>query len=60
MPFSRVVRMISKAKTSRVNRATRSAPSSDASAYCGDLDNDQKSLDAGFLCVALHQSGYII
>ena len=41
-------------------KAARSAPSSDASAYCGDLDNDQKSLDAGFLCVALHQSGYII
>ena len=31
--------MILKAKTTRVNRATTSAPSSDGSAYCRDLDN---------------------
>lgn len=34
--------MILKAKTSRVNRATTSAPS-DASAYCRDLDNWPRS-----------------
>jgi hypothetical protein len=34
-----MARMILKAKTTRVNRATTSAPSSDASAYCRDLDN---------------------
>src|ERR1700738_5318951 len=38
-----MARMISKAKTSRVNRATTSAPSSDASAYCRDLDNWPRS-----------------
>ena len=35
--------MIPKAKTSRVNRATTSAPSSDVSAYCRDLDNWPRS-----------------
>src|SRR6202140_3337175 len=34
-----MARMILKAKTTRVNRATTSAPSSDGSAYCRDLDN---------------------
>ena len=32
-----------KAKTSRVNRAATAAPSSDASAYCRDLDNWPRS-----------------
>ena len=31
--------MIAKAKTSRINRAAKPAPSSDASTYCRDLDN---------------------
>src|ERR1700738_1161376 len=31
------------AKTSRINRTATSAPSSDASAYCGDLDNWPRS-----------------
>src|SRR5260370_32018789 len=35
--------MISKAKTTRVNRATTLAPSCDASAYCRDLDNWPRS-----------------
>ena len=35
--------MIFKAKTSRVNRAAASAPSSDASAYCRDLNNWPRS-----------------
>jgi len=35
--------MISQAKTTRVNRAAMSAPSSDASAYCRDLDNWPRS-----------------
>ena len=34
-----MARTILKAKTSRVNRAATSAPSSDASAYCRNLDN---------------------
>lgn len=34
---------MSRAKTSRVNRAAKSAPSSDASAYCRDLDNWPRS-----------------
>jgi hypothetical protein len=34
-----MARMVLKAKTIRVNRAAKSAPSSDASAYCRDLDN---------------------
>jgi hypothetical protein len=38
-----MARMISKAKTSRVNRATTSAPPSDVSAYCRDLDNWPRS-----------------
>ena len=38
-----MARTIVKAKTSRVNRATPSAPSSDASAYCRDLDNWPRS-----------------
>jgi hypothetical protein len=38
-----MARMISKAKTSSVTRATTSAPSSDASAYCRDLDNWPRS-----------------
>ena len=38
-----MARMISKTKTSSVNRATGSAPSSDASAYCRDLDNWPRS-----------------
>ena len=38
-----MVRTIFKAKTSRVNRAAISAPSSDASAYCRDLDNWPRS-----------------
>jgi hypothetical protein len=37
-----MARMISKAKTSRVNRATTSAPS-DTPAYCRDLDNWPRS-----------------
>src|SRR6202049_3862644 len=40
MVSSSMVRTIFKAKTSRVNRA---APSSDASAYCRDLDNWPRS-----------------
>jgi hypothetical protein len=40
---SSMARMISKAKTSSVTRATTSAPSSDASAYCRDLDNWPRS-----------------
>ena len=35
--------MIFKAKTSRVNRAAASAPSSDASAYCRDLNKWPRS-----------------
>src|SRR5713101_1693038 len=38
-----MARTIFKAKTSRVNRAASSAPSSDASAYCRDLDNWPRS-----------------
>jgi hypothetical protein len=38
-----MARTIFKAKTSRVNRAATSAPSSDASAYCRDLDNWPRS-----------------
>src|SRR3989442_10317813 len=38
-----MARTMSKAKTSRVNRAATSAPSSDASAYCRDLDNWPRS-----------------
>src|SRR6266478_8854760 len=38
-----MARTMSKAKTSRVNRAATSAPSSDASAYCHDLDNWPRS-----------------
>jgi hypothetical protein len=38
-----MARMISQAKTTRVNRAAMSAPSSDASAYCRDLDNWPRS-----------------
>src|SRR5216683_2267912 len=38
-----MARTIFKAKTSRVNRAAPSAPSSDASAYCRDLDNWPRS-----------------
>jgi len=34
---------MSKAKTTRVNRAAKSAPSSDTSAYCHDLDNWPRS-----------------
>jgi hypothetical protein len=34
-----MARTIFKAKTLKVNRAASSAPSSDASAYCRDLDN---------------------
>src|SRR6266516_6983027 len=34
---------MSKAKTTRVNRATTSAPPSDVSAYCRDLDNWPRS-----------------
>src|ERR1700736_4277379 len=43
MVSSSMVRTIFKAKTSRVNRAAISAPSSDASAYCRDLDNWPRS-----------------
>jgi hypothetical protein len=38
-----MARMVLKAKTIRVNRAATSAPSSDASAYCRDLDNWPRS-----------------
>jgi hypothetical protein len=38
-----MARTIFKAKTSRVNRAAISASSSDASAYCRDLDNWPRS-----------------
>src|SRR6202051_2102599 len=38
-----MARMISKAKTSRIKRATTSAPPSDPSAYCRDLDNWPRS-----------------
>jgi hypothetical protein len=38
-----MARMIFKAKTSRVNRAAASAPSSDASAYCRDLNKWPRS-----------------
>jgi hypothetical protein len=38
-----MARTILKSKTSRVNRAATSAPSSDASAYCRDLDNWPRS-----------------
>jgi hypothetical protein len=38
-----MARTIFKAKTSRVNRAATSALSSDASAYCRDLDNWSRS-----------------
>jgi hypothetical protein len=38
-----MARTIFKAKTTRVNRAASSAPSSDASAYCRDLDNWPRS-----------------
>ena len=38
-----MARTIVKAKTSRVNRAATAAPSSDASAYCRDLDNWPRS-----------------
>jgi hypothetical protein len=34
-----MARMIAKVKTSRINRAAKPAPSSDASAYSRDLDN---------------------
>src|SRR6202011_4347450 len=43
MVSSSMVRTIFKAKTSRVNRAAIWAPSSDASAYCRDLDNWPRS-----------------
>src|ERR1700732_5369018 len=43
MVSSSMVRTILQAKTSRVNRAAISAPSSDASAYCRDLDNWPRS-----------------
>src|ERR1700682_2942106 len=36
-------RMIAKGKTSRINRVAKPAPSSDASAYCRDLDNWPRS-----------------
>ena len=35
--------MVSKKKTSRVNRATRPVPVPDVSAYCGDLDRWPRS-----------------
>jgi len=38
-----MARTMSKAKTSRVNRAATSTPSSDTSAYCRDLDNWPRS-----------------
>jgi hypothetical protein len=38
-----MARTIFKAKTSKVNRAARSESSSDASAYCRDLDNWPRS-----------------
>jgi hypothetical protein len=38
-----MARTIFKAKTTRVNRAASSAPSSDTSAYCRDLDNWPRS-----------------
>src|SRR3984893_1905470 len=38
-----MARTIFKAKTARVNRAATSKPSSDASAYCRDLDNWPRS-----------------
>jgi hypothetical protein len=38
-----MARTMSKAKTTRVNRAAKSAPSSDTSAYCRDLDNWPRS-----------------
>ena len=38
-----MARIISKAKTSSVNGAAMSAPSSDTSAYCRDLDNWPRS-----------------
>src|ERR1700682_740572 len=38
-----MARMILKAKPPRVNRPTTSAPSSDTSAYCRDLDNWPRS-----------------
>jgi hypothetical protein len=38
-----MARTILKAKTSRVNRAAKPAPPSDASAYCRDLDNWPRS-----------------
>src|SRR5216684_5154892 len=38
-----MARMISKAKTSRIKRATTSAPPSDVSAYCRDLHNWPRS-----------------
>jgi hypothetical protein len=43
MVISSMARTIFKAKTSRVNRATTAAASSDASAYCRDLDNWPRS-----------------
>src|ERR1019366_10608474 len=38
-----MARMVSKKKTSRVNRATRPVPVPDVSAYCGDLDRWPRS-----------------
>jgi hypothetical protein len=38
-----MARMIAKLKTSRISRAAKAAPSSDASAYCSDLDNSPRS-----------------
>ena len=38
-----MARMIAKVKTSRINRVAKPAPSSDASAYCRDLDNWPRS-----------------
>jgi hypothetical protein len=43
MVISSMARTIFKAKTSRVNRAATSVPSSDASVYCRDLDNWPRS-----------------
>ena len=40
---SSMARMISKAKTSRVTRATTSAPPPDPSAYCRDLEDWPRS-----------------
>ena len=43
MVISSMAQTIFRAKTSRVNRAATAAASSDASAYCRDLDNWQRS-----------------